>query len=49
MIIYQKLKINKSFNFDAMDISDVSEYDLVYIDTSYISKKGRLLWILSFF
>lgn len=40
---------NKSINQDAMDIEDVSEYDLVYIDTPYISKKGSTVDYYGFY
>ena len=38
--IFDNERKNISLNLDAMEIKDTSRYDLVYIDTPYISSKG---------
>lgn len=38
--IFNNNKKNKSLNLDAMDIKNIENYDLIYIDTPYISSKG---------
>lgn len=47
--IFDNGKQNKSMNLDAMDITNLSEYDLVYIDTPYISSKGSTVDYYGFY
>ena len=47
--IFNNGQQNLSINLDAMDITNLSEYDLVYIDTPYISNKGSTVDYYGFY
>ena len=47
--IFDNGKKNKSLNLDALDIENISEYDLVYINTPYISEKGSTVDYYGFY
>ncbi|WP_296853414.1 DNA adenine methylase [uncultured Methanobrevibacter sp.] len=47
--IFNNKQDNISLNLDAMEIPNVSEYDLVYIDTPYISSKGSTVDYYGFY
>ena len=46
---YDNGQQNMSLNLDVMDITNLSEYDLVYIDTPYISSKGSTVDYYGFY
>ena len=45
--VFSNSQINQALNFDAIDIP--GEYDLVYVDTPYISKRGVAVDYLGFY
>lgn len=47
--IFDNTRNNKSLNLDAMEIKDTSNYDLIYIDTPYISSKGATVDYYGFY
>lgn len=47
--VFDNGKNNISLNLDAMEIEDESQFDLVYIDTPYISSKGSTVDYYGFY
>lgn len=47
--IFDNNQVNKSINKNAMEIDDINQYDLIYIDTPYISQKGSTVDYRSFY
>ncbi len=47
--IFNNNKLNKSLNLNAINIDNESKFDLVYIDTPYISEKGSTVDYYGFY
>lgn len=47
--IFDNSKNNKSVNIDAVNVKNPSQYDLIYIDTPYISNKGSTVDYYAFY
>lgn len=49
IVFFNNNKLNKSLNLNAINIDNESKFDLVYIDTPYISEKGSTVDYYGFY